>query len=112
MTVGFGSSLRARTAPSKAHFSILLPDMMRAAHALFLCCSIAQTCAGAGTRLRKGNSNGNAAAAAAAANEPDRTLAFSSELGTAPNPATLPQTIVGGTVVAPNEFPFYVQGNG
>jgi hypothetical protein len=87
--------------------------MMRAAHVLFLCCSIAQTCAGAGTRLRKGNSNRDAAAAEAAArNEPDRTLAFSSESGTAPNPATQQQTIVGGTVAAPNEFPFYVQGNG
>jgi hypothetical protein len=82
---------------------------MRAAHALFLCCSIAQTCAEAGTRLRKGNSKRNAAAAA---EEPDRTLAFTSESGTAPNPATQQQTIVGGTVAAPNEFPFYVQGNG
>jgi hypothetical protein len=82
---------------------------MRAAHALFLCCSIAQTFAEASTRLRKGNSKRHAAVAA---KEPDRDLAFSSSAsGTAPNSAQQ-QTIVGGTVAVPKEFPFYVQGNG
>ena len=82
---------------------------MRTAHALLLCCSIVQTCAEASTLLRKGNVNRNAAAAS----EADRTLAFSAESGTTPNPTTPhQQTIVGGTVAAPNEFPFYVQGNG